>query len=306
MSNPWAAPGESLDQPVAGPGPLPGEAAPEQVVGGRGGSPPDLPPLPVPMRPMTIPDVLDGGFAILKLRPRDVLIMAAAFIVPINVVSALLLRDVLDRGAFSTSTDVSPFSGAGAGLATYAINAASLCLLAGALAHLVGRWYAGELVTAGASIVVALRRSPALLVAVVLVHLMEAVGAIGLLVGAYVAMALLHVVAPVVVAEGVGPFRAIGRSVRLTSARFGASLAVPGLVALIGAVVGFGFGLVPEVIAGLVPSQWDWLVRASGQTLAALVVSPFTAGVAVLYHLDLRMRVEGLDIEQRTRVVFAR
>ena len=305
MSNPWAPPGESVAEPVPGPGPVAGDA-PEQVGTGPDTLPTDLPPLPVPMRPMTIPDVLDGGFAILKLRPRDVLIMAVAFIVPINVASALLLRDVLERGAFSTGTDVSAFSGAGAGFASYAINAASLCLLAGALAHLVGRWYEGEHVTAGASIVVALRRSPALLVAVILVHLMEAIGAIGLLVGAYIAMALLHVVAPVVVAEGAGPFRAINRSVRLTSARFGASLAVPGLVALIGAVVGFGFGLVPEVVAGLVPSEWDWLVRASGQTLAALVVSPFTAGVAVLYHLDLRMRVEGLDIERRIRAVFPR
>ena len=304
MSVPWAAPDAAPQpSPVTVP---PQDGGPAAVHRPRRTEAPLLPPLPVPMRPMTIPDLLDGGFAILKLRPRDVLTLAVVFIVPINVVSALLLRDVLDQGAFDTTADPGAFSAVGAGFVSFAIDAASLALLAGALAHLVGRWYAGEHVSAGASILVALRRSPALLVAVVLVHLLEAVGVIALVVGAYAAMALLHVVAPVVVAEGVGPFRAIGRSMRLTAARFGASLAVPGLVALIGAVIGFGFGLIPEAVTGVVPDDWDWLVRAVGQTLAALVVTPFTAGVAVLYHLDLRMRVEGHDIEQRIRAVFPR
>lgn len=262
---------------------------------------------------MTIPDVLDGAFAILKLRPRDVVTLAVAFVVPIEVVSALLLRDVLGEGPLAAFGDTDgstaaegagAFSGLDVTVVSYVISAASLTLLAGALAHLVARWYDGEDVTAAEAAVVALRRSPALLVAFLVVHLMELVGVLGFVVGAYVVMALLHVVAPVVVAEGVGPFRAIGRSIRLTTSRFGASLAVPGLVGVIGALVAFGVQLVPEAVTVVAPEQWDWLVRAVGQLAAQLVVAPFTAGAAVLYHLDLRIRTEGHDLEQRMRTLF--
>lgn len=271
------------------------------------------PPPPLPLRPMTIPDVLDGAFAVLKRRPREVLTLAVLFVVPIEVVSAILLRDVLgssaipDLGDSSTSTvtvdEQGAFSGLDVTLVSTAISAASLALLAGALAHLVARWYDGEAATAAESARAALRRSPALLVALVLVHLLELVGLLGVVVGAYVVMALLHVVSPVVVAEGVGPLRAIGRSVRLTTSRFGASLVVPGLVGVIGALVGFGFQLVPEVVAAVTPDDWDWLVRSVGQTLSQLVVVPFTAAAAVLYHLDLRIRAEGWDLERRVRVL---
>ena len=316
MSGAWAAPGETVPQPAP-----PGPADPALQLGPTEQEPtrrprsgdvrPPLPPPPLPLRPMTIPDVLDGAFGILKQRPRDVLILAAVFVVPIEVVSAILLRDVLDTGGLSaitdpttTADDGNPFAGLDATLVSIAISAVSLALLAGALAHLVARWYDGADATPGEAALVALRRSPALVVGLVAVHLMELVGLLGLGVGAYVAMALAHVVSPVIVAERVGPFRAIGRSIRLTTGRFGASLAIPGLVGLIGALLGFGFQLLPEVITAVVPGDWDWLIRAAGQIVAQLVIAPFTAGVAVLYHLDLRIRTEGLDIEHRMRARF--
>lgn len=114
-------------------------------------------------------------------------------------------------------------------------------------------------------------------------------------------MGFLHVVSPVVTAEDLGPFRAIGRSVRLTGTRFWRSMGVPALVALIGTLVGFGFQLIPELATLVVSDDWNWLIRSAGSMLAQLVVAPFTAGVAVLYHLDLRTRAEGHDIAVSVR-----
>lgn len=305
MTTPWTAPGQAVDQPRrSGPDPDPGHGAPRATTPpGRHVDRPPLPPPPLPMRPMTIPDLLDGAFAIVKRRPRDVFILAVAFVVPVEVLSAFLLRDVMSGDLFATDgTD--PFAGFDATVSSMAIGALSLALLAGALAHLVDAWYQGRDLPPGPVLVHTLKRAPALLVGVVVVHVLEIVGLFGLLVGAYFAMALLHVVSPVIVAEDVGPFRAIARSVRLTSSRFGTSLVVPALVGLIGALVGFGFQLLPELATIVVPDDWVWLARATGQTLAQLVVVPFTAGVAVLYHLDLRIRSEGFDIETRARAVF--
>jgi hypothetical protein len=316
MTSPWAPPGEVAAPPRLDAGEGPGEGPPP---GDRSrgvpavGASRRLPAPPLPLRPMTVADLLDGAFAIVKRRPADVLVIAAAFIVPVEVLSAVLLREVTSEGPLEgldpdatradTGASADPFAGLDATLASFAIGAVSLVLVAGALAHMVWSWYDGDDVPPASVVRHTLRRAPALLVGVVLVHVAELVGLLGLGVGAYVAMALLHVVAPVIVAEGSGPFRAVVRSVGLTSRRLGASLSVPALVGLIGALVGFGFQVVPEALTLVVPDGWDWLVRAAGQTIAQLVVVPFTAGVAVLYHLDLRIRSEGLDIRRRARAI---
>lgn len=308
MTAPWSAPDSGVPQPrVASP-----EGIPHGVATAGAPSPTrELPPPPLPLRPMTIPDLLDGAFAIVKRRPRDVLSLAAAFVIPIELLSSYLLRDVLGASGFDgsdgglfTIDDSGELVGLGATLISIGIGAVALALLAGALGLLVDDWYRGVDRPVGQVIVATLRRSPALVVGVVLVHLLEAVGLIGLGVGAYLAMALLHVVSPVTTVEGVGPLLAIRRSIQLTSRRWGASLGVPALVGAIGLLVAFGFQLLPEVVVSIVPDDWDWLVRASGAMVTELVVAPFTAGVAVLYHLDLRIRTEGLDIERRAHALF--
>jgi len=306
----WAAPGSAAPQPVR-PAPVVDDRPPAAVPGGAGAG--ALPPVPVALRPMTVPDLLDGAFAIIKRRPRDVLTVAAALVIPVEVLSALLLRDVLDTGALAGGTDPTTLfttedgelRGTDAALTSLAIGTLSLALLAGALGVLVDGWYRGRRVGAREAVGVALRRSWALVLAAVLVHVLEGIGLLGLGVGAYVVMALCHVVSPTVTVEGLGPLAAIRRSVQLTRRRLGPALSVPGLVGLVGMLVGFGFQAVPEVAVAIVPDDWDWLVRSAGQIGAQLVVVPFTAGVAVLFHLDLRIRTEAHDIELRSRALLA-
>lgn len=306
MTDAWAAPGSAATQPVRQP------PAADDHRSDAGAGAPDvaaLPPVPVPLRPMTIPDLLDGAFAIIKRRPRDVLTAAAAFVIPVEVLSSLLLRDVLDTDALAGdpttlfTTEDGELRGTDAALASLAIGTISLALLAGALGVLVDGWYRGRWVSAREAILVALRRSWALVLAAALVHVLEGIGLLGLGIGAYLAMALCHVVSPAVTVEGLGPLASIRRSVQLTRRRVGPALTVPGLVGLVGLLVGFGFQAIPELVTSVVPEEWDWLVRSAGQIGAQLVVVPFTAGVAVLFHLDLRIRTEAHDIELRSRAL---
>lgn len=303
----WSAPDSAPAQPrrhdVLGPDPGGGE--PDRTR-------PPLPPVPVALRPMTTPDVLDGAFAILKRRPRDVLTIAAVLLIPIEVLSAVLLRDVLGaEGLTGLSDPTTALSedgevvGAGAALTSLAVGTVSLALLAGALGVLVDGWYRGRDVSAWEAVGVALRRSWALVLGTVLVHLLEGIGLLAFGVGAYLVMALCHVVSPAITVESLGPLAAIRRSVQLTRRRIGPALTVPGLVGLVGLLVGFGFQSVPELATAVVPDDWDWLVRAAGQIASQLVVVPFTAGVAVLFHLDLRIRLEAHDIELRSRALLA-
>lgn len=306
MSEAWAAPGSAAAQPVRLP-PVAGDHRPGPGALALDVAP--LPPVPVPLRPMTVPDLLDGAFAIIKRRPRDVLTAAAAFVIPVEVLSSLLLRDVLDTDALAGdptslfTTEDGELRGTDAALASLAIGTISLALLAGALGVLVDGWYRGRWVTAREAVAVALRRSWALVVAAALVHVLEGIGLLGLGIGAYLAMALCHVVSPAVTVERLGPLAAIRRSVQLTRRRVGPALIVPGLVGVVGLLVGFGFQAIPELVTAVVPDQWDWLARSAGQIGAQLVVVPFTAGVAVLFHLDLRIRTEAHDIELRSRAL---
>jgi hypothetical protein len=304
MTAPWATPGAAPPQPER----RTAVEATSSATGPAAAAAEPLPPVPVALAPMTTADLLDGAFAILKRRPRDVLAIAAALVIPIEVLSAVLLRDVLDAGALTgvgDPTSVLTAEGGdavgGAALVTVAISTVSLALLAGALGVLVDGWYRGRHVGPRDAVLAALRRSPALLVGVVVVKLLEGVGLLALGVGAYLAMALCHLVSPAVAVEGLGPFAAVRRSVQLTRRRILPALAVPGLVGLVGLVVAFGFQAVPEVLTAVVPDDWDWLVRSAGQLASQLVVVPFTAGVAVLFHLDLRIRTEALDIDLRAR-----
>lgn len=302
----WAAPDSAAAQPErVAVSPVPGEHQPERT-------PRELPPVPVALRPMTTPDMLDGAFAILKRRPRDILTIAAVLLIPVEVVSAVLLRDVLGADGLTGLADpTTAFGadgevvGAGAALTSIAIGTVSLALLAGALGVLVDGWYRGHDVTPWEAVAVALRRSWALVLGTILVHLLEGVGLLALGIGAYLAMALCHVVSPVITVESLGPLAAIRRSVQLTRRRIGPSLTVPGLVGVVGLLVGFGFQSVPELATTVVPDDWDWLVRSAGQIAAQLVVVPFTAGVAVLFHLDLRIRLEAHDIELRADALLA-
>jgi hypothetical protein len=305
----WAAPDSAPAQPER---PQTGEPPAGEPRRRRDRDRPPLPPLPVPLRPMTTPDLLDGAFAIIKRRPRDVLTLAAVLLIPIEVVSAVLLRDVLGADGLTGLTDpTTAFGedgevvGAGAALTSFAVGTVSLALLAGALGVLVDGWYRGRDVSPWEAVGVALRRSWALVLGTVLVHVLEGIGLLAFGVGAYLVMALCHVVSPVITVESLGPLAAIRRSVQLTRRRIGPALSVPGLVGLVGLLVGFGFQSVPELATTIVPDDWDWLVRAAGQIASQLVVVPFTAGVAVLFHLDLRIRLEAHDIELRSRALLA-
>src|SRR5690606_9756403 len=90
----WAAPGTAAD------GAQPGAPAPAPIVGhgtalaapghldGDGAAVPAL-----TLRPMTHADVLDGGFAVIKARPRAVLGFAAWLVVPAQLAVALAQRE---------------------------------------------------------------------------------------------------------------------------------------------------------------------------------------------------------------------
>lgn len=297
----WAAPDSAAEQPSHPAAAAAAEPAP------RGPTPaPRRVTAPVPLRPMTAADVLDGGFAILKADPRKIVTIVAAFVVPLQALTAYAQRDLFrDKGfleslneAFSTGTfDASTSTNdtsSGISFLLAVLGWLVLPFVAGALAVVVWGWFAGVDVSPGRALGMVARRSWALLLAWVGVHVTEFAGLFGFGVGSLVFMAFFVVTAPAIVLERLGPFAGMGRSWRLVSGRFFPVLGIALLTGLVASLLDTALSSAALLFAGL---SWGWIVNAVLSSGAALITTPVVAGCTVLLYFDLRIRLEGFDIE---------
>lgn len=257
-------------------------------------------PTPIAVRPMTVVDVLDGAVMIIKSAPRTVFVIAATFVIPIELISAWVNRDSLsDRGIAGlvsnvTSSDSSDSGITGATILMLVLSGIVLALVTGAIARLVTSWYADAPASTRDVLVASVRRAPALIVAWVLVHVIELVSAFPTLLPALFLMPFFVVVSPAIVVEHLGPWKGVKRAWRLSRSRYGAVLGTAILIAIVDVLLtlalgglGFVFDLLP----------FGWIGDVAIQAATSLVTVPFVAGAATLTYLDLRIRSEGLDLE---------
>jgi hypothetical protein len=273
------------------------------------------PPLPVPLEPMTVSDLLDGAWGILKSRPRTVLSVTAIIIVPIELVSAALQHN-LSRGVDLTSLFVNQPSGSGRsstfsaglfGLAylASALSALSYFFLGGALARLVSAWYAGGDLTVKQAVMASLRKTHIYLGAFPLLLIAKGIGLAMCYLGLIAVIPLFMLTAPAIMIEDLGPIAGPMRSARLVQRRFWWCVWVWFLAFIIEATVNAMLSAIPGSLATLnLPLTADFLVPAFS-AFSKLVTAPFVVGVCVLMYLDLRVRTEGLDLELEASHAFA-
>lgn len=305
----WALPGTAAGEGTAGDADVSGAGAPVET-GDEAAPTPAAPARGTPvlgLRPMTVADILDGGFAVLKARPQRILGMTALFVVPAQLLIAFLQRDALDGGSMvdiwtadPTVLEEQATSTTAEVVATFlqiALPALALVAIAAGLAHLVAGWSVGRDPSAGEMLGVIGRRSWPLLASFVLVKLAEGVGILGCYVGVVFVMPLFVSVAPVIGVEGVGPIAAMKRSWRLTGRRYWPVLGIALLMAAVSFVLGLGLSFLPDTVAAWIGVEAGWPLLALGQILQHMLLLPFVAAATVLLYLDLRVRTEGLDIE---------
>jgi hypothetical protein len=262
---------------------------------------------------MTLSDLLDGAFRVIKSRPRTVFGIAATILVPVYILGAFFQRNVLRDSPIGL-----PSLTGGGGLvsltggdilgsfAAALVVAAALFPLGGALARLVTAWYAGGDLTAGEALAASFRRLPVMLAAFVLLLPLKALGYAFEEVGALVPVTLFVVTAPVITVEGLGPIAAAQRSWRLVSRRFWPSVLVVVVCVVGSSVLTFALGIIPEALASLLPSPFDWIATGAARAAVAMVVATALVSVSALLYLDLRIRTEGLDLELEAADAFPR
>ena len=255
---------------------------------------------------MTVPDILDGGFAILRRAPATIIGLTAVFIVPIQALGAFMSRgapgidfaDAVQRGD-STIQIGGSSGGSGAGALVLLVGPrVALVLVAAALARLVSAWHVGHDLTLGQLLRATVGRGWALVAAWVLVHLLEAMSVIGFGVLPLAVMTWFLVTAPVIGAEGLGPIAAMRRSARLVARRFWMVFGLSMLSVLVENLFQAAIGLLPTLLSGALGTRGlGWILPAAVGILTDLITVPVVAGITVLIYLDLRVRTEGLDLE---------
>ena len=295
MTQPWLAPDARPPESPAAQG-----VAHAAVAHNTGAGEIGAVPSPVPLRPMTVADILDGGIAVIKAAPRSIFVIAGCFVVPLELMTAWVQRESLaESGLTSALSDAlsSESSDTGFTWASILLLVASglvLSLVTGAVAHLLSSWYADRAPTAGDAIRVSLRRAPALFGAWFLVHVVEGAALLALLIPMLFVMPLFLVTAPAIVIERLGPWQGVRRSWRLTRVRYGAVLGAGILIAIVSTVLTValsGLGLAFSFFS------FGWIFDVICRAASSLVTEPFVAAATTLVYFDLRIRTEGLDLE---------
>jgi hypothetical protein len=300
----WVAPETGSDRPGAAPRPV--VEPPSETSAVR---------LPVPLRPMTMSDLLDGAFAIIKSRPGAVFGVTAAIIIPFHLFQAWLSRNLVSGSTFSALLD-QPTTRSRTNAAQQnadvftaylgiAIGTLAIFLVGCAVAKLVSSWYAGGDATAGEALLATWKAIPGVVAVWVLALIPLAVSLAFCGVGWFFLDPLLIVVAPVLVIERIGPIAAVRRSFTLVGRRYMPVVGANALATVMALIAAQVLTLLPQFIAGVIGAPWNWVVLGVGQSLASLLLVPAVAGVAVLIYLDLRVRTEGLDIELQVTDTFA-
>lgn len=278
----------------------------------------------LPLRPMTVGDLLDEPFLLLGAHLRRFLLYVALAVVPSQLLQAYLSRGLLSLDLTELFADPEGFS-AVMGAETAASGATGLVSLANALllmplavaavSRLAVSSALGERLGDRQVLRAVASRLPALagtwLLCALAVLGMPLLGAALAAVGtpllgaslvllgfpAAVVLFVLVAMAPLIsVVERRGPLASLRRSVALIRPRF---LQSGGTLILALAVSGFvqlALGMIPSLLVFALPERAAWVLASAGSTLASLVTTPYVILVVVVIYLDALVRWEALDV----------
>jgi hypothetical protein len=285
----------------------------------------------LPYRPLTVGDILDGCFRLLRpvfgRAALLVLLVMGPYQLFSNLVVARLLPELTDPELFATAgVEFDPvdllvrMGGWGVILQVLGLLVTVIVVAAVvALVHQADRdepldvvaalrtSFARAGATVGGSVLLILAGVLSLVVLVPLAIGLALVPILGIVVllgagaiGYGVAAGLYSLIVPVAVQEDRGAWTTFTRALWVLRVRFWRVVGVTLLVTLLLGIVSFAVAL-PLTLLSVVAGPFSWVVDGVSSTLISIVVVPVTAFAALLVYLDARVRREGLDLELRAR-----
>jgi hypothetical protein len=320
---------------------VPPSAAPAGASSGgwQAGGPPSAPRIGwvLPLRPMTVADILDGAFQVLRRIFVPALILLLVLVAPVQALSNLLLQvlgpgtqafdpfavdPIVDAGTPVTDGQLAALFGFGTllGIVSFVVNiitgaaVVALALQADrgekpdalrAVRNTLARFWA----ITGATLLLLLGGGAAVVGVVLVGVLLAFLGPVGFVLlvvlvvplgiaGVLLWAALSSLVIPVAVVERAGPIRTLARVIWVLRERFWRVIGITALVAIVLIAATLGLGVVAQIVA-LLAGPFAWILQTIGDLVVSAVVVPVTGVAALLVYLDTRIRREGLDLHVR-------
>jgi hypothetical protein len=271
---------------------------------------------PLVLQPMGVGEILDAAIRLYRAQWKSLMAIVALALVPITFLQAFLTRSM--GSPFSTEAPVS--GDVDSTLITSVVLGVIQVLviqpfLTAAIAKASADVYLGHEVVVGPTFRYAVSRIHSILWITILLVLLvlipglvlvffAALGATEIAVILAVLMFVLLVLvfvrfvfgSTVLVVEGKKGSKALRRSWKLAKGHFWKILGTLVLAGIMASVVE-GILSVPGAIAFAATGPGGWPFLAIGNSLAAIITTPFTTLITVLLYFDLRIRKEAFDLE---------
>jgi hypothetical protein len=254
------------------------------------------------LRPLSIGEVLDAGFRLLRARFGTLVACVLVPMVPLSII-ATILEASTNEAAFdvnastTTSSDGSVIAGA---LISGLLQGAAAALAVAACFRVISSAYLGEEATAGPSLRYGLSRLLALMVAYIVLSIALAISYVLFIIPGIFLSVKWSVTFAAIVSERAGPFSAIGRSWELTRGHwwrtFG-TLLVLGLLSLV-LYLAIVAGLGGAIATNGDMSEVTYAVLTLVLTIVLFaILYPLIAAIISVMYYDLRVRNEGFDLQ---------
>lgn len=313
----WANPGGQGDERQPPPGGGPPSAPPPPGYGAPAGG--YGKPGVIPLRPLTVGEILDGAIATMRRHPALVFgvsavvaLVEAALTVTLSIVLLKGVANVSQPGPAATQQELLDYfyrvlGGSAEVLGvTVLVTVLVRTVLTGFMTVVVGKAVLGKPITFGEAMKELGPRLPSLLGVTIVYTLLVAVGFFLCLLPGIWLFALLGLASPALVLEQSGIGHALRRSSLLVRGSWWRVFGILLLTALCAGVISFVVQIPFNLSLGIGGSDMSGLANASigvqllsgvGQVVAQTLVAPFVAGATALLYIDQRMRKEGMDIQ---------
>ena len=275
---------------------------------------------PVRLRPLPVGELLDETFKLYRRHFNVIAGVALVIILP-NLLLTLVsgsyranpityfqqfLQNINDPAALQALQNrQAQYTGSPLYLLSFPVALLLYPFTAGALFRAATSLAAGNVETIGSVLAGTARRYFAMF-GIGILTLLVGLGAVAIVTITVVIWVLIRwaVDTPAMFAEGVGPVKAIGRSWNLTRDHWWRTLGILILVGILVSLIQTGLGALFTGIAAPIPGLGDDL-RAGLVTTVSTLISALVGAISpiaiTLLYLDLRVRKEGLDLDQLAR-----
>jgi hypothetical protein len=254
------------------------------------------------LRPLSIGEVLDAGFRLLRARFGTLVVCVLVPMVPLSIIGTLLEAST-NEAAFdinattTTSSDGSVIAGA---LISTLLQGAAAALAIAACFRVISSAYLGEDAAAGPSLRYGLSRLLPLMVAYIVLSIVIGISFVLFVIPGVFLSVKWSVTFAAIVSERAGPFSAIGRSWELTRGHwwrtFG-TLLVLGLLSLV-LYLAIVAGLGSAIATNGDMSEVTYAVLTVVLTIVLFsILYPLIAAIISVMYYDLRVRNEGFDLQ---------